>query len=499
MNMPIGQFYEIDADMKVPYTVCGGLQDNGEWCVPSAVRDRNGISMADGWNIGGGDGFHVKFDPTDWNQVYAESQDGSMGRVDLTTLQRQSIKPAGAYRWNWDTPILVSSVDPHVIYTGANVLFRSADRGTTWTAISPDLTAQADPATMKIMGVVTPPTALSKDDGTSPFGSLTTISESTFDPQVIYTGAQDGTVQVTRDGGKNWTNLTSRFPALPPYTYVSCVLASKHAAGRVYATFDGHYGDDYKPYVYVSDDFGQRWRPLTSGLPETSINRLREHPGNPHVLVLAHERGVHVSADDGQTWLALSLVTNLPPVPVDDVLIHARDNALILGTHGRSIWILDDIGPIELLTLDSLKRDAALAPIAPARELVMHAPQAWFGQGNFFAPNPDFGAGINYYLRAQAPAMAAIEITDSSGKVVRHLQGAAAKGLNRVLWDLRADVPPAAADASAGGRGGRGGGLPQGSLVTPGKFQVSIKIPGIDRELKGDVLVERDPITATRR
>jgi photosystem II stability/assembly factor-like uncharacterized protein len=499
MNMPIGQFYEIDADMKVPYTVCGGLQDNGEWCVPSAVRDRNGISMADGWNVGGGDGFHVKFDPTDWNQVYAESQDGNMGRVDLTTLQRQSIKPLGPYRWNWDTPILVSSIDPRVIYSGANVLFRSTDRGTTWTTISPDLTAQADPAAMKIMGAVTPATALSKDDGTSLFGSLTTISESPLDAQVIYTGAQDGTVEVTRDGGKKWTNLTAKFPGLPQSTYVSTVLASRYAAGRVYATFDGHYGDDYKPYIYVSEDFGEHWRPLTAGLPETSINRLREHPRNPHVLVLAHERGVHVSADDGQTWLALSLVTNLPTVPVDDIVIHARDNALILGTHGRSLWILDDVGPLELLAQDTLKLDAALAPIAPAREMVLHASQAWFGQGIFFAPNPDFGAGLNYYLRSQAPGMAAIEISDGAGNVIRHLPGTAAKGLNRVLWDLRADLPPPAADVAVAGRGGRGGGPPQGPLVTPGKFQVSIKIPGIDRELKGDLVVERDPITGTRR
>src|SRR5207249_619388 len=156
---------------------------------------------------------------------------------------------------------------------------------------------------------------------------ITTIGESPVDPRVLYTGANDGTVQVTKDGGQTWTNITSRLPGLPPNTYVSLVLPSRYDAGKVFATFDGHYGDDYKPYVYVSDDFGESWRSLAAGLPETSINRLREHPRNPHVLVLAHERGVHFSTDDGRTWMPLSLVTNLPTVPTDDLFIHPRDNA----------------------------------------------------------------------------------------------------------------------------------------------------------------------------
>ena len=494
MNMAVGQFYEIDADMKVPFTICGGLQDNGEWCVPSAVRDRNGISASDAWNIGGGDGFYVKFDPADGNTVYAESQDGNMSRINLTTMERQSIKPAGNYRWNWDTPIVVSSADSKVLYTGANVLFRSADRGATWAPISGDLTAQVDPDSMAIMGQPNPPGTLSRNDGTSPFGSLTSISESPLNALVLYTGAQDGTVQMTRDGGKNWTNLTSKLPGLPPYTYVSAVLASRHSAGRVYATFDGHYNDDYRPFVYVSDDFGQTWRSLAAGLPETSVNRIREHPREPHLLVLAHERGVHLSVDTGKSWLPLSLAASLPPVPTDDIVIHPRDNALVLGTHGRGIWILDDMGPLELLTPQALQSEAALAPIAAARLMILHTPQAWFGQGVFFAPNPDFDAGITYYLRDAASGPVQIEISDARGRMVRTLQGPAARGFNRVRWDLRADLPAQgqAVDPAAGRGRGRGG--PTAPLVAPGRYSLIVKVPGLVRELHGEIAVESDPI-----
>jgi photosystem II stability/assembly factor-like uncharacterized protein len=489
MNMPIGQFYEIDADMRIPYTVCGGLQDNGEWCVPSAVRDRNGISAADAWNVGGGDGFYVKFDPTDWNIVYAESQDGNMARVNLTTLERHSMRPGGTYRWNWDTPIVVSGVDPNVIYTGANVLFRSPDRGATWTAISPDLTLHIDPESLEIMGRPNPRAALSRNDGTSPLGSLTSISESPFSSSVIYTGAQDGTVQATTDGGRTWTNLTPRFTGLPRFTYVSSVLASRHAAGRVYATFDGHYDDDYRPYVFVSDDFGRTWRPLSDGLPETSINRIREHPTNPHLLLLGHARGVHFSNDSGRTWTPLSHVTNLPNVPTDDIFIHPRDNAVILGTHGRGIWILDDAAPLELLTAGARRTDAALAPIAPAREMILHLPQAWFGQGVFFAPNPSFDAGISYYLRDSADRPVEIQIANGAGQIVRTLSGPSARGLNRVAWDLRTD------DATRlGARGGAAG-----QLVPPGQYQVIVKVPGLDRDLRGNATVEADPIATAKR
>ncbi len=388
-NMPIGQFYEVDVDNSVPFRICGGLQDNGVWCMPSAVRNRNGIADRDAWNIGGGDGFHALFDPTDNDMVLQSSQNGNAAWVNIETIERRGARPgtgdrpaqgAGGsggpgggestvvrYRWNWDTPMIVSRRDPNVWYMGAQVLFKSTDKGSSWAKISPDLTLDVDRDTLKMMGAVVGPDALSRHDGQSNYSSLTTISESPLDGMVIYTGSDDGQVQLTRDGGATWTNLTRTIPGVPDQTYVSAVLASQFVAGRVYVTFDGHYTDDYKPYVFVSEDFGATWRSLASGLPETSVNRIAEHPKNAEVLVLAHERGVHASNDGGATWHPLT--TNMPTVAVDDVVFQERDDALVAGTHGRGIWVLDDVGPIEALTADALQADATLLPINVAREM----------------------------------------------------------------------------------------------------------------------------------
>jgi hypothetical protein len=448
--------------------------------------------------------------------------------VNLTTLERTTARPGGgrgggavaagggdaggqgaALRFNWDTPIEVSRFNPSVVYMGAQQLFRSPDHGATWAAVSPDLTSGIDPATLPIMGKPVPANALSRNDGTSPFASLTSIGESPLDGQVIYTGAQDGTVQLTKDGGKTWTNLTSKISGVPEHTYVSTVLPSRYAAGRVYVTFDGHYSDDYKPYVFVSEDFGQTWRAIVAGLPETGINRIREHPSDPHFLVLAHERGVHFSTDSGRTWTALSLSTNLPAVPSDDLVIHPRDNSLVVGTHGRGIWILDDVGPLQLLSAETMQADATLAPIAPAYEIITHTPQAWYGAGEFFAPNREFDAGITYYVKAAASGQAQIEVTDVFGNHVRTLTGASARGLNRVAWNLRADAPAAAGAAPAGGGrgggggggggGGRGGGQNAGPLVPPGTYLVTVKIPGVAKTLRGTVTVSADPMSDAAR
>jgi hypothetical protein len=278
------------------------------------------------------------------------------------------------------------------------------------------------------------------------------------------------------------------------------VLPSRYAAGRVYATFDGHYSDDYKPYVYVSDDFGKTWRAIVGGLPSTGINRIREHPSDAHFLVLAHERGVHFSTDEGKTWTALSLVTNFPTTPSDDIAIHPRDNALVIGTHGRGIWILDDVGVLQVLTAQNLASDAALAPMGTAHQIVTHTVQAWYGAQEFFAPDPDFDAGINYYLRSVASGQAAIEISDVYGNKVRTMTGPSAKGMNHASWNLRGDAPAAPSGQAAGPAGGRGGGGggrgggPTGPLVAPGKYVVVVRIPGISRELRGEVTVEADPI-----
>src|ERR1017187_6471495 len=478
-NMPIGQFYEVDVDNKVPYTVCGGLQDNGVWCVPSAVRNRNGIADRDAWNIGGGDGFHAHVEPGNDNLAWESSQNGNILRVNLTTMEHQPVRPSGpdrpkrgdpGWRWNWDAPMIFSSHSPNVVYMGANVLFRSDDRGSSWKIISPDVSLKIERDTLQMMGARVGQDALSRHDGQSNYGSMTSIGESPLDARTLYTGTDDGQVQVTRDGGATWTNVTIFIPGLPPRTYVSTVLPSRYAAGRVYATFDGHYNDDYKPYVYISDDYGRSWRSLSVGLPETSINRIREHPKNPRVLILAHERGVHFSNDGGATWN--SLATNMPTVPVDDAVFQVRDNALIVGTHGRGIWILDDVAPLETLTADAVKVDALLMPIHNARLWSTWSPQAWYGHGEFFAPNPDFDAVMTYYLKEGASGQAQVEISDANGGAIRTLRSPAAKGMNRVVWDLRMSPPVVEDSAPAGGRGGGGGGrggAPVGPLVLPGR------------------------------
>ncbi len=537
-NLPIGQFYEISADMADPYSVCGGLQDNGLWCVPSATHLRTGISNHDAFNIGSGDGFHARVDPTDPHTVVIESQEGRANRVNLLTMERQAIAPVterprrggaaadaertgtglrtsrgdlspgargelspGARadlspdtepeRWNWDTPIVMSSFDPKVLYMGSNVLFRSADRGVTWTTISGDLTAHVDRDTLEMMGARVPPDALSRHDGLTSYSTLTTIGESPLDPKLLYTGSDDGRVHVTRDAGKTWTDITAKVPALPPNAYVSSLLPSRHSASRVYATFDDHYNDDYRALVFVSDDYGLTWKSIAANLPATSVHRLREDPKNPRLLFLGHERGLHVSIDGGATWTSLN--ANMPNVPVDDLLIHPRDHALVLGTHGRSIWIMDDITPLEALTPDAIAKDAFVVPAPPARLLSLYSPQAWYGAGQYFAPNPEFGAALTYYLKNAGSGEAAIEIRDASGAVVRSLKGSTRRGLNHATWDLRMDPPIAPDDREPASAGGGFGGSPNGPTVLPGAYAFSIKAGGHD--MTGSVQVEGDPRT----
>ena len=518
-NLPVGQFYEISADMQDPYVICGGLQDNGHWCLPSATRTRTGISNHDGFNIGSGDGFYARLDPTDPRTAIIESQDGRANRVNLTTLERQAISPATrrpgtdfpqgtrgsgqsgtdssqetgrslspSERWNWNTPIVMSTFDPNILYMGSNVVFKSADRGASWRAISPDLTANIDRDSLQMMGARIPERALSRHDGVTSFSTLTTIGESPLDAKVLYTGSDDGRLMVTRDGGRKWTSLNERVPGLPPATYVSSVLPSRHFAGRVYATFDGHYNDDYGAYAFVSDDYGQRWRSIAAGLPATSVHRIREHPRNARLLFLGHERGIHVSIDGGASWSPLAL--NMPNVPVNDILVHPRDNDLIAGTHGRGIWILDNISALEALTPDAMRSEAFLVPPARARLLAIYNPQAWYGAGQYFAPNPDFSAAIDYYLREASTDAVGVTIADTRGAIVRALQGTSRAGLNRVSWDMRMEPPAAGAPRDTPAAGGFGA-PPLGPLVLPGAYSVTVNAAG--RSLKGELRVEGDP------
>lgn len=534
-NIPLAQFWELNVDSRDPYLVCGGTQDNGNWCIPSAVRNRNGISNRDAWSVGGGDGMFFQIDPRDTNYAFIEvnssSTTNSIQRLNLATLQRTNaragaprpisclggagarggqaaVPPRGvgndpSYRWGWVTPIVFSTVTPGVVYTAANAVFRSTDRGGSWKPISPDLSARVDRDTILIMGKRLGAVNYSPGGGpsmnpnlTSLFGQITWIGESPLNGRVLYSGTDDGQVQVTRDGGVTWTNVTKNIPGLPPFTFVTTVQPSRFVAGRVYATFDGHYNNDESTYVYVSEDYGERWRAITNGLPTTSVVRIAEHPRDANVLALGHMRGVHFSNDGGASWHSLN--TNMPTISTRSVVFHPRDNALIVGTYARGIWILDDVGPLQALTAEGLKAEALLVSVTRGKQWSLFSLGPTYGHAEFYGPNPEFDPVMSYYVRDGAAGSATLTITDAQGARVRTLSGPAARGLNRVTWDMRLD--PAVPSEGGSGRGGRGGGRGAGAgggdgpLVLPGKYTVTIAIPGVSRTMRGELAVVGDPL-----
>jgi photosystem II stability/assembly factor-like uncharacterized protein len=490
-NLPIGQFYNIAVNHGNPYLICGGLQDNGNWCTPSASKMDYGISFRDAFNIGVADGMQAVFE--DDRTVVVSAQNGGTVRLDLDNMERQTIgavKPEDRtqppYRWYWTAPLIASSFHPNTIYTGANVLLRSDDRGVNWRSISPDLTADIDREELQMMGGPVPPRALSRHDGQANYSALTAIAESPLDPNVLYTGADDGTLQVTRDGGKKWSNLSGKLRGVPPHLNISGIAASKYSVGRVYVTIDGHFDDDYHPYVFVSEDFGQNWQSIVLGLPEASVHRLREHPTNPNLLVAGLEMGVFASFDRGAHWTTLD--TNLPPVPVYDLVYQERDNALVLGTHGRGIWILDHAEPLAEITSQLLER-AYLFPTPPTHYRKIYVGQYWFGAGEFFAPNAPLGAVITYYLPARASDVL-VNIADSTGKTIRTFRGPSQPGINRTCWDLRRaaasdnGIPLPGNCNVATGR--------FGPLVLPGDYKITVTA-GSGVALSGTVTVLPDP------
>jgi len=488
--LPIGQFYEIGYDLRQPfYYIYGGLQDNGSWGGPSGTWYREGITNEEWIKIGGGDGFYTQVDPTNYNIIYAESQNGNLFRFDLRTGESKSIRPEPedekeVYRFNWNSPILISPHDPKTIYYGGNKLFISRDRGETWTATE-DLTTQQDREKLPLMGVLPDKNTLSKHDGIAYYGDITTISESPLKQGLLYVGTDDGNLQVSRDGGKTWQNVISRVPGVPKYTYVSRLVASRFEEGTVYATFDGHRNDDFKPYVFMSTDYGQTWKNISNNLPMGgTVNVIREHPRQANLLFVGTERGAYFSIDRGSYWLKFK--GNLPTVPVDDIAIHPQKNDLIFGTHGRSIWILDDITPLEELSQKVLNSPFFLFDIHPA--LIFHpfSHKGNLGHKFFVAPNPPFGAIINYYLKEGNQKDVKIIINDSQGQKIRELSAPSQPGINRITWDLRYEPPVTGLEGQA-----RRYFRASGPFVLPGVYQVILQVGG--QQMKKEVKVEGDP------
>ncbi|MBV9240383.1 MAG: glycosyl hydrolase, partial [Acidobacteria bacterium] len=425
-TVPIGQFYEVGVDNARPYKICGGLQDNNAWCGPSMSFNPRGITNDDWYTIGGGDGFYAQPDPNDTSIVYTESQDGNVIRRNVVTGENKSIRPREEegeklYRFQWNTPIMISQFDKDTIYIGGNYLFKSTNRGDSWVKVGgKELTTDQDRSTMPIMGKVPDKNTRSRHDGVEHWPTATTIAESPVNKNVLWVGTDDGNLQVTKDG-QTWTNVAGNVPGLPKGTYVTRVIGSRAGEGTAFATFDGHRLGDFHVYVYMTNDYGQTWKSIANNLPQNTgiVHVIREHPRNQNLLFVGTEFGLFASYDRGNNWVQIK--QNLPTVPVDDILIHPRDNDLILATHGRSIWVMDDITPISELNQTVLDSPVTLFDMRDAVIWRTWGNRSLTSDKAFYGQNPPNGAPINFYLKDPLVDRENVQITitDAAGQTVR--------------------------------------------------------------------------------
>ena len=498
-NLPTAQFYDVAVSEDAPfYHVYGGTQDNNS--IGCAARNKNtALTNADCFVTNGGDGFYSRVDPKDPNTIYANMQNGGMVRFDRRTGERVSIQPQPAkgdppMRWNWDTPLIVSPHSNTRLYFGAQRLYRSDDRGDSWRAVSPDLTRQLDRNKLPLMGRIWPIDAIQKNVSTALYDNISAIAESPKQEGLIYVGTDDGLVQVTEDGGKNWRKVDK--PAgVPEDAYVQRIVASQHDAGTVYVAYENHQNGDFKPYFLRSTDKGKSWVNIAGNLPERGgVYAIAEDYANSRLLFAGTEFGLYFSNIGGEKWIKLNI--GLPTIMVRDLAIQKQMDDLVIGTFGRSIYILDDYSPLRLATAEMLQKDSALFPVRNALSYLPYNPGGDLGAGHFTTPNPPVGAVITFNLKdairtrlqdrqqreraavqrgetppyptaeelhaeaeEEVPAIL-VSISDASGKVIRRFDTPATRGIHRVTWDLRAQSPalaPAIPTGAAGGGGGRGG------------------------------------------
>ncbi len=467
MSLPVSQFYHVSVDNAEPYRVYGGLQDNSSWAGDSSYP--GGVTNSRWENMYGGDGFWTWEDPSDANYIYAEAQGGEIGRVNRLTHEIRSIKPYAGYgekklRFNWNTPIQMSPNEKGTIYIGAQFLFRSRDHGQSWERISPDLTTNnPEKQKQEESGGITVDNSAAEMHTT-----IYSISESPLNGRLIWVGTDDGNVQLTRDGGKTWTNVTANVKGVGTAPWVSWVEAGRFAEGTAYATFDRHMYGDMKPYVYKTTDYGATWSalPIQAAGARGYAHVIKEDTRDPDLLFLGTEFGLWVSVDGGQRW-AQYKGTGFPAVAVRDLVVHPRTNDLVLATHGRGIWIIDDIAPWRALTNQVLSEDAGFLPVPTAVQW-METFGGWpEGDSTFNGPSRSTEAFIPYYQRSRhIYGDLKIEILDAEGKLVDEVSTSKHRGVSRATWSMHLKpprVPPAATAAFAASVGPR---------VLPGVYTV---------------------------
>ncbi|MGD8539419.1 MAG: hypothetical protein PVI66_11945 [Candidatus Aminicenantes bacterium] len=484
-HMALAEVYQIGFDMRDPYFVYCGLQDNGLWGGPSRTLESSGIFNEDWYVVGGGDGFHSQVDPTDPTTIYGNSQVNGLYRYDLRIGRRKPIKPLASlndppYRYNWNSPILISPHDPSTVYTGGNFLFKTTDRGHTWTVISPDLTTD-DPKKQQDSGG---PISM-ENTGAESHCTIITIAESPVQKGVIWCGTDDGNVQVTQNSGETWTNVVKNIPDLPPHTWCSRIEASHFDAGTAYAAFDGHRHDDYATYVYKTTDYGKSWISIKGNLPFGWVHVVREDLKNKNLLFVGTEFGIHASLDAGKSWF--SLKNKLPTASVRDIAIHPRANDLIIGTHGQGVWILDDITPLQEMTEDVLQAEKHLFSIRPETQFYHRNSRESFGRPEFRGQNPFYGVFVTAYFKEKPEAKPKIFIKDENGEKVYEIPLRKEKGLQRKTWNMRTIAKNKEGKEIKPGAGGFAGYL----NAQPGRYTAELLVG--DKTLTENITVYPDP------
>ncbi|MGQ0703101.1 MAG: WD40/YVTN/BNR-like repeat-containing protein [Gemmatimonadales bacterium] len=505
-TISFAQFYHLNLDLAKPYNICGGLQDNGHWCGPSRTLSNQG-NRKNAWvTISGGDGFFAVPDLAQPHLVYSASQGGNIVLTDTRTGDQRSIHPyprrvgsAGdslaehKYRFNWNAAIALNPSDPRTVYFGGNVVFRSRNYGQSWDVISPDLTTNDKKKQGSSGGPIV------TDNTAAEFHStILTIAPSPKDPKVIWVGTDDGYIQVTRDGGTTWTNTVKNIRDLPPNAWISTIDASPHEAGTALVAASHWQTGDYTPYAYLTRDHGQTWTRIAGNLPARGwVHVVRQDPKNPNLLYTGTEFGIYASWNTGRQWH--NLRNGISAAPVRDLLVHPRDNDLVIATHGRGLYILDDLTPLQQLG-QAMTSELTLFDPRPAVRWVMWNSDANLGQKVWRGENPPFGAVFSYFVRDTVRQLR-FTIKDSDGRVVRTLRDSlAVPGVHRQAWDLRYDaLPPgemvtAGGGPGGGGFGGGGGGFGFGGggpWVVPGNYTVTLTVAG--KEMAKPFTVELDP------